>query len=346
MALGRFPLFSLAVIGSAGASCATLPISGDPAVAVQAVAETQPVGTANADAADDPAIWRNASDPANSLIIATDKRAGLYVYDLQGVQKSFLAAGLLNNVDLVELTDGRILVAASDRSDGLMAHIALSWLDTRSGQLSAIGRFEVGTGEAYGLCMAGPDPDGTVTAYSPLKSGAVYRTVFAQSENGWEASSSLLHKLATQPEGCVVDPRTATLYVGEEGAGIWAFDLDAGTQELVASIDNHQLVADVEGLALAPMGEKGGFLIASSQGDNAYALYKLPSMEPSGRFRITAGTFGATEETDGIDLELGDFGPQYPDGLFVAQDGINGDRAQNFKLVPWRRIKTALSKPN
>jgi len=276
--LSRFHTFTFAVMGMAAVSCATIPISGDPAVTVTASAETVPVGTSNEDAADDPAIWRNTADPAASLIVATDKKAGLYVYDLDGQQKSFLPAGLLNNVDLIELSDGRVLVAASDRIDPATAHVRLAWLDTATGKLTEAGRHSVGSGEGYGLCMAGPAPDRTVTVYSPAKDGSIYRTVMAEDEGVWAAQSSLLHKLTTQPEGCVVDARTGTLYVGEENAGIWAFDLDAGTHKLVAPIDNRQLVADVEGLALAPMGTDGGYLFASSQGDNAYARYRLPDM--------------------------------------------------------------------
>jgi 3-phytase len=98
------------------------------------------------------------------------------------------------------------------------------------------------------------------------------------------------------------------------------------------------LVPDVEGLALATEGEDGGYLVASSQGDNAYVVYRLPGMEPLGRFRIAAGTFGATEETDGIELDPRSFGPEYPGGLFVAQDGINPPAAQNFKLVRWDEV--------
>jgi 3-phytase len=41
-------------------------------VTVQAKGETVAVATANADAADDPAIWRNPKDPAKSLIVAPD----------------------------------------------------------------------------------------------------------------------------------------------------------------------------------------------------------------------------------------------------------------------------------
>ncbi|MEG3597573.1 MAG: phytase, partial [Pseudomonadota bacterium] len=82
------------------AACTTVPAPGDPAVPVFAVAETEPVVTANEDAADDPAIWRNAASPADSLIVATDKKAGLYVYGLDGKVKSFSAHPALNNVDL------------------------------------------------------------------------------------------------------------------------------------------------------------------------------------------------------------------------------------------------------
>ncbi|MBJ7444136.1 MAG: phytase, partial [Sphingobium sp.] len=71
-----------------------------PAVSVTARGETTPVGTTNADAADDPAIWRNAADPAASLIVGTDKKAGLYVYGLDGKVRDFLDAGRVNNVDL------------------------------------------------------------------------------------------------------------------------------------------------------------------------------------------------------------------------------------------------------
>ncbi len=78
--------------------------------------------------------------------------------------------------------------------------------------------------------------------------------------------------------------------------------------------------------------------MASSQGDNAYAVFRLPDMTPVGRFRIAAGTFGSTEETDGIELDNRDFGPDFPGGIFIAQDGINPPAAQNFKYARWDEI--------
>ena len=61
-----------------------------------------------------------------------------------------------------------------------------------------------------------------------------------------------------------------------------------------------------------------------------------------GRFRIAPGAFGSTEETDGIEIATGDFGPAFADGIMIAQDGKNAPTAQNFKLVRWGQIKAAL----
>lgn len=339
--LKPFHGFALVTLGIA-AACAAIPVTGDPAVSVPAAAETKPVGTANDDAADDPAIWRNPDDPAKSRIVGTDKKAGLHVYDLSGRELAFSQGGLLNNVDLVDLGEGRVLVAASDRTDPASAHIQLALLDPDSGAITRLERIAVGPGEGYGICIGEPQADGTIPVYSAPKNGVIYRTTIVAARGGYAGTTETLATVPSQPEGCVVDPRTGTLYVGEEAAGIWAIDTATGAKDLVARVDNALLVADVEGLALAPEGAEGGYLVASSQGDNAFAVFRLPGMEPVGRFRIGAGEFGSAEETDGIELDPRSFGPAFPGGLFVAQDGINEGRAQNFKLVRWDAVLEAL----
>ena len=340
--LRPFHGFALMTLGIA-AACATVPaITGDPAVSVTARAETPPVGTAREDAADDPAIWRNAANPAASLIVGTDKKGGLYVYDLKGAQRSFLPAPGLNNVDLIEIAGGRVLVIASDRSDLTTVNLFMALLDTATGKLATAGKIAVGPGEGYGICMIKPAGREGVIAYSAPKSGTIYRTVITEAGGAFTGTTTTLAQVPTQTEGCIADPRTNTLYIGEEDAGIWAIDMNTGAKRMVAAIDNKVLVADVEGLAIAPEGEDGGYLVASSQGDNAYAVFRLPGMTPVGRFRIAAGTFGSVEETDGIELDNRDFGPDFPKGIFIAQDGINAPKAQNFKYARWDEILAAL----
>ena len=307
---------------------------------VIAVGETVPVGTANDDAADDPAIWRNPANPAASLIVATDKKAGLYVYGLDGKVRHFDPAGRLNNVDLLDLGLRGVIVVASDRNDPANALLRLYRLDTSAGKLEPLGTVPGGAGEAYGLCLLSRGE--AIHAFSVLKDGKVEEVAITLGQGAPQGRTVRSLKLQTQTEGCVADARNGAVYVGEEGTGIWRFAEGATTGELVARADGKFLVADVEGLALLPEGADGGWLVASSQGDNAYALYRLPAMTPAGRFRIGKGKFGATEETDGIELVGGDFGPDYPGGLFVAQDGDNAPAAQNFKLVAWDAILKAV----
>lgn len=330
---------SVTLLAALLTGCATTP-NGLPPVAVTAIAETVPVGTANADAADDPAIWRNAANPAASLIVATDKKAGLYVYGLGGAIRSFFDAGLVNNVDLVDMGATGVIVVASDRNDLTNAKLQVFRLDTAGAKLELLAKLDGGAGEGYGLCLMRQGAD--ILAYSVLKDGTIdeSRITFG---SGAPTSKPLRRlKTPTQAEGCVLDPRDGTLFVGEETAGIWRFAAGESTGRIVAPIDNRYLVADVEGLALVTDGADGGYLVASSQGDNAYAVFRLPDIQPVGRFRIAAGRYGSVEETDGIELAPGDFGSDYPEGLFVAQDGKNAPAAQNFKLVSWAAIKAAL----
>ena len=46
----------------------------------------------------------------------------------------------------------------------------------------------------------------------------------------------------------------------------------------------------------------------------------------------------------GIALAGGNLGPDFPEGLFVAQDGVNAPAAQNFKLVSWRAVVDEVSR--
>lgn len=340
----RLTIVMMLALAAGGCQRATQGPAPQPTVSLQATAETEPVGTADEDAADDPAIWRNPADPAASLIVATDKKAGLHVYGLGGKSLAFDPAGRLNNVDLLDLGARGILVVASDRNDEANARLRIYRLDPNGPKLIPLGTVPGGKGEAYGICLA-PASDGTVHAFSVLKEGTIEQVSLAFDGKSVSGKTVRSLRVPSQPEGCAVDTRTNQLFVGEEDAGIWRFDSRAGAPsagQLVIKADGRQLVADVEGLALAPEGANGGWLIASSQGDNSFVLYRLPDLAPAGRFRIGKGQFGSVEETDGIALALGNTGPAYPGGLFVAQDGENPPHAQNFKLLPWAKVRDAL----
>jgi myo-inositol-hexaphosphate 3-phosphohydrolase len=339
-------LLAFAAVLLAGCATTSAPVAVEVPV-VAATVETDPVDTA-ADAADDPAIWRNAADPAKSLVIGTDKKAGIHVYSLTGRRLSFTPAARLNNVDLRELggkSGSRVIAAASDRADIATAHVSLFTLDTAAAKLVPLGRFRVGPGEAYGMCLWTRARDHALFGFVVLKDGRIDQVAIDLSGAAPKVTTVRSMKLGTQSEGCVVDDRTGQLYVAEEDVGLWRFEADPSmpvTATAIAKVDGKMLVADAEGLALAPSGRNGGYLVVSSQGDNAYTLYRLPGVTYAGRFRIGGGGIDGTSDTDGIDLMLGNFGPAYPKGLFVAQDGDNAPATQNFKYVSWANVKRAV----
>lgn len=323
-----------------------------PATDVAAARETEPVGTANADAADDPAIWRNPADPAASLIVGTDKKAGLYVYGMDGKVRGSSLTGRYNNVALHAGEHG-IVVIASDRTDPMNSKLALFLLDPETAALTALASVPSGPGEGYGVCVAAAPriamvgATDSMTAYAAIKDGSVREIRITHKQGKVEHSMGASWKLATQIEGCVIDPATGTLYVGEENVGIWKIDVSRpdAAPVMFAAADGKALVADIEGLAIATRANGSSYLIASSQGDNAYAVFDTATARLLGRFRIQGGAIDGTVETDGIEVAVGNFGPGLEQGVFIAQDGDNGGGTQNFKLVSWADIRSALQLP-
>jgi myo-inositol-hexaphosphate 3-phosphohydrolase len=342
------PLVALLIAGCAAVPPVAVGSTAPVTAVIQARAETDPVGTAD-DAADDPAIWRNAANPAASLIVATDKRAGLHLYDLKGHRIAFTPSARLNNVDLRDRMKiagvPAILVAASDRADVANAKMALFRLDSVARKLVPLASVPVGPGEAYGMCLWRRARDAALFGFVVMKDGRIDQMAFDLSGAVPTARRVRSLKLGTQSEGCVVDDRTGRLYVSEEDVGLWAFDAEPtapATPQPIGRVDDVTLFADAEGMALAPRGRNGGYLVVSSQGDNAYALYRLPDMRFAGRFRIGDGRVDGTSETDGVDLVTGDFGAEYPGGLLVVQDGDNAPATQNFKISAWGDVRRAL----
>ena len=89
---------------------------------IQAKVETTPVKAGNMDdAADDPAFWLNSNHPDSSIIFGSNKKSGVYAYNLQGNEIAFYEMGNINNIDIrkeVAFGDKTIdILGGSNRSD-------------------------------------------------------------------------------------------------------------------------------------------------------------------------------------------------------------------------------------
>lgn len=323
-------------------------------VPVPSAVETKAVATTRADAADDPEIWVDSRDPSRGLIFGTDKQAGLYVYGFDGSVKAFLSEGRLNNVDLragfPTPSGDRVLVAASDR--GRMG-AALYLLDPDTLETKPWGVAKLDLAEPYGLCM-GRLAEAFVVIVNGTDGQVRQITVSAAADGTVVATEQRRFGLASQTEGCVVDDVAGKLYIGEEAKGVWRYDLDpASTAQgvLIAAAPSDALKPDVEGLTLIRDGGKT-FLIASSQGDSAFAVWRIDGDTSVfvGRFSpVAGGGIDPVTGTDGVAALGGPVGP-FPEGLVVMQDDVDSEgettssarMTQNFKLVDWREVKKAL----
>jgi len=342
-------------------SCATIDPEGQSdstgmligaGVPVPAAGETQAVATSAADAADDPEIWVDPANPDRAVIFGTDKKAGLYVYNLDGTIRTFLPEGRLNNVDLrtgFPTPQGeRVLVAATHRDKGAAA---LFLFDPATMETSPWGLAPLAMGEPYGLCMGRRGDDFIVVANDPQGQVRQLR-VSAGPDGAVQSVEERRFKVATQPEGCVIDDVRGLLYLGEEMKGIWRYPLDgAPVGTLIAAAPSEMLTPDVEGLTLLREGPVT-WLIASSQGDSAFAVWRVDAGEPQykGRFSVVAANgVDPVTGTDGVAAHGGRVG-RFAEGLVVMQDDVDSDgeaaalegTRQNYKLVDWAEVKKAL----
>jgi 3-phytase len=281
------------------AGCERTPAAPAPSISesVEPFAETPSLTRGSGDAADDAAIH------PEGYVIGTSKDAqgGLEVYDLRARRLQWVGLGMMNNVDLRGST-----VAATNRT-----RRRVELLSFEDGRLEPTGSFDVPF-EPYGVCLyrdtvvVSAHQQGRVAQYS--LDGELLRE---------------LRGIAAQSEGCVADDERGVLYIGEESRGVWRFDAapDASAAGALIAEVGPDLANDVEGLALAR-----GHLIASSQGDSSFAVYRDDRFV--GRFRVQDnGDVDAVSRTDGIaaSTEL---------DLLIVHDAENdGGTSSNYKFV-------------
>ncbi|MEV4392721.1 phytase [Nonomuraea sp. NPDC049607] len=404
---------SLAALMLAMVGGTALPAAGSGVATVYPEVETPSLydDAAGGDAnGDDPAIWVDPSDSEDSVVIATAKKGGLYVYDLDGQQLQHLPApaapgpddeaGRFNNVDVTYGFGGRDLAIVSDRGRDTLRIYSISHghltdvTDPAAPFVFNATQQQVNDAEtAYGLA-AWKDSTGTYALVSRRHKTSVglvkllakpggkigyqlVRTLTLPNSftlpNGQTWSPCLEPDEQAQVEGMVVDQERDVLYAAQEDVGIWRVRADlTGTPVLVDKVREYgvpgtydpateectpgadpgyggkHLTADAEGLTIYYREDGKGYLLASSQGDNTFAVYRREgSNSYLGQFRVgEANGIDGSEVSDGstvLNVPLGEF----DEGLFIAHDGVNtpatADRENtNFKFADWGDIADGL----
>ncbi len=329
-------------------------VAAPEAVVVTPDVETRPVDDFG-DAADDIAIWAHPRDPSLSLVIGTNKKRGIDVYDLKGKRLQVLDDGRVNNVDLREgfKLEGReiAVVAGSNRTH---KSLALYRIDAQSRRLVNVadGVIELGLADPYGLCMYHSAETGDFFVFVNDSDGRFKQLKLIAAGDKIKAEVVREFALESQTEGCVADDANGALYLGEEDQGLWRYSAepDGGTHRkaIDTTAEGGHLNADVEGMGLYLQPDGKGYLVVSSQGSNDYVVYRREGdNEFVGRFAVVANDplgIDGVSETDGLDVSSANLGGAYAQGIFIAQDGRNITPAetQNFKFVPWAKIAAAM----
>ncbi|MEH1947928.1 MAG: phytase [Nostoc sp.] len=316
----------------------------------------------NADA-DDPAIYVNATNSADSLVLTSVKNAGLRVYDLSGNLLQTVNPGDIryNNIDLqygFKLGNQSIDIAvASDRQNDKLAIFKINPNPTTPGQyleditdsnIATIFQAEpfeppysASTRSSYGLTLyRSPVTNDYYVFTSRRETGDIAQFKLIDKGNGqigaelvreFTIPSPTTAERSPQTEGMVVDQETGFLYIAQEDVGIWKFQAepDGGTTgkliDRVRFEGGSHLTDDAEGLTIY-YGKNGtGYLLASSQGDSTFVAYtREGNNEYVGNFAIgNNGPIDSVQESDGADVINVPLGPNFPFGLFVTQDGSN-----------------------
>lgn len=321
---------------------------------ITANAETDPVESfIGEDAADDPAIWVNPRNPEKSLVLGTQKKAGIYVYDLSAKTRQFIAAGHINNVDIrngFEYNDKVVaLVAGSNRS---INSISLFVIDTESAIVSdTVANIKSSVDEVYGLCMYKSKTDNSFYIFVNGKGGKIEQWKVWSDSNIIKADLTRSFSVNSQPEGMVTDDKNGMLYLGVEEQGICRINAEPEADTTLnwlneSSESNPAIKYDIEGLAIYHSPAKS-YLIVSIQGNFSYAIWEIGKTDNYlTSFVIWESEIDGVEETDGLDVTNIALGKNYPEGLLVVQDGFNYNNDslvnQNFKFISCEKINKFL----
>src|SRR5690606_4458474 len=238
---------------------------------------------------DDPAIWINKQNPAQSLIIGTDKEettGGLYLYDLQGkIVNKVYPMDRPNNVDVAydfvlngKKTDIAVTTERKKNRIRIFSMPDLKPLDN-----GGINVFEDSEQkDPMGIALYTNPENGKTYAIVGRKEGisGEYIYQYELTESNGNITANLVRKFGNysgkkEIEAIMVDNELGYIYYSDETAGIRKYyaDPEKGNEEL-AFFGQNDFKRDHEGIALYKFDNGKGYILISDQQANNFIVYK------------------------------------------------------------------------
>ena len=303
---------------------------------------------------DDPAIWIDKKNPANSLIVGTDKNkdGALYVYDLSGkIIREKTVSGLQypNNVDIeYGLKLGGVDTDIAVCTERLTNKIRVFRMpDMKAVDNGGIPVFE---GEALrapmGISLYKRPKDGTVFAIVSRKEGPAdgrylwqYRLEDDRTGHvrGVKVREFGLWSGKKEIESVAVDDSLGFVYYSDESFGIRKYHADPDhpdSRKELALFGTNGFMEDREGISIYNVNDTSGYILVSDQLANQFHIFKREgeSDDPHRHTRVNIIKV-STNESDGSEVTSCTLNDSFPDGLFVA---MSDDRT--FQFYSWKDI--------
>lgn len=306
---------------------------------------------------DDPAIWINAADSTQSLIVGTDKdeNGGLYVFDLKGkIVKDKTVKGLKrpNNVDVaygLMLGGKKVDIAVTTER---MTHKlrVFSLPDMQPIDNGGLPVFEGENGQMYrdlmGIAMY-TDKQGLIYAIAGRKNGPAaggYLWQYLLEDNGaGQVKATLKRKFGKysgkkEIESIAVDNELGYIYYSDEQFGVRKYhaDPEKGDQEL-ALFATTGFKEDNEGISIYKTADSTGYILVSDQSANHFQVFNREGSKgnPHKHVLITSIPV-STNNSDGSDIYSKPLNNDFKHGIFVA---MSDDKT--FQLYRWEDLARA-----
>jgi 3-phytase len=310
---------------------------------------------------DDPAIWIHPTNPAESLILGTDKDTdgALYVWGLDGkIKADKVVRGLVrpNNVDIAY---GVMLGGVKTDVAVVTERYAHRLRVYRLPDLAPVDRggIPVFQGElardCMGVALYSRPGDGALFAivsrsdYQAPRQGylhqyrlvddgtGVLRGVFVRSFGDWSGRKEI--------EAIAVDQELGYVYYADENHGIRKYHADPASDdadEQLAEFGLDGFTEDREGISVYRTGAGTGYVVVSNQQDNSFNLYAREGAAGNAHAHpLLKRVDVSTIESDGSEVTSVAL-PGFPGGLFVAMS--NG---RVFHLYAWNDLLAAARPP-
>ncbi len=299
-----------------------------PAIPPDVITEKTPNDT------DDPAIWINRENPAESIVFGTDKETngGVYAFDLQGKMIPAMSIKNIqrpNNVDIeygFALNDSiKVdLLAFTEREKQqirLFSVPAMEPLDEGGFPV-----FEDATGFEenlpMGIALYKSPKDGSVYAIVGRKTGPLegYLYQYLLKSDSLGLGLELVRRFGKysgqkEIEAIAVDDEKGYVYYSDEGVCIRKYHAEPsmGDEEL-SCFGGEYFLEDIEGIAIATYRDGKGYIIVSNQQKGEFNIFSRDSNTFVKPVNLS------TTETDGCEVVTLPLNDTFSDGLFVAMN--------------------------